>query len=141
MNRLEWQQILERQNYLEHLDVLVELQRSDCLLLFQPSLKGAERYISGKAFECIASGKPILAMVPPDGVEANLIRETYTGIVVSPEDRQTIRCAILSLFKEWKAGRLAVQPKEEVIQQFERRKLTSQLADILDQITKARQSK
>ena len=40
--------------------------------------------LSGKVYEYIAAGRPILAVVPPDGAAAKLVRETSSGVVVAP---------------------------------------------------------
>ena len=50
--------------------------------------------LSGKVFEYLAAGRPILAVVPPDGAAAELIRETRAGTVVAPNDVDGIRTAL-----------------------------------------------
>src|SRR5262249_30247054 len=66
----------------------LELQRdSEALLLLIPDAAGRGRgVLSGKVFEYLAAGRPILAVVPPDGAAAELIRETGAGAVVAPDD-------------------------------------------------------
>ena len=53
--------------------------------------------LSGKVFEYIAVGRPILAVVPPDGAAAELIRETGAGVVAPPDDPTAIRAALEEL--------------------------------------------
>jgi glycosyltransferase involved in cell wall biosynthesis len=134
LSRPEWQQVLECPGYVEHWESLAELQLADCLLLFEPSGAGTIR-LPGKIFEYVASGRPILALVPPDGVAAKVIRESRTGVIVPPDDVQAIEAALLTFLQEWKTGRLVVQPDAQVIQRFERRQLTRRLAAILDEVT------
>ncbi len=57
------------------------LQRdSEALLLLIPDAGGRGKgVLSGKVFEYVAVGRPILAAVPPDGAAAELIRETGAG--------------------------------------------------------------
>lgn len=133
LSRPEWQQILECHPYMAHEDVLLEQQRSDCLLLFIPRERGGFAY-GTKVFEYVASGKPILALVPPDGAAADLIRKSRTGFVIEPNDVPTIQSTVRMLFEQWKAGRLAIEPDEQVIQCHERRYLTGRLAEILDRV-------
>ena len=61
--------------------------------------------LSGKVFEYLAAERPILAVVPPDGAAARLIRETGAGVVVAPEDVAGIRDALIGLHRRWKARR------------------------------------
>jgi len=77
----------------------LELQRdSEALLLLIPDAEGRGRGIlSGKVFEYLAAGRPILAVVPPDGAAAELIRQTGAGVVVAPDDIDGIEQALVSM--------------------------------------------
>ena len=70
----------------------LRLQRdSEALLLLIPNADGRGKgVLSGKVFEYLAAGRPILAVVPPDGAAAELIRETGAGVVVAPDDVEGI---------------------------------------------------
>ena len=82
------------------------LQRdSEALLLLIPEANGRGKgVLSGKVFEYIAVGRPILAVVPPDGAAAELIRETGAGIVAPPDDPGEIRAALEALYGRWLDG-------------------------------------
>src|SRR3954449_1451633 len=71
----------------------LRLQRdSDALLLLIPEAGGRGRgVLSGKVFEYLAAERPILAIVPPDGAAAQLIRDADVGVVAAPEDEGGIR--------------------------------------------------
>ncbi len=87
---------------------------------------------SSKIFEYLRTSRPILALAPLDSEAATIIRSTRTGIVVPPDDVDAIATAILILFRSWQAGTLKVDPDWTVINSFDRRKLTCQLAQVLD---------
>ncbi|MDZ7795650.1 MAG: hypothetical protein U5N56_00770 [Candidatus Marinimicrobia bacterium] len=55
---------------------------SDILLLMIGSYENSKGVYTGKIFEYIYSGVPILAIAPKDGVASELIKKTRTGIVV-----------------------------------------------------------
>jgi glycosyltransferase involved in cell wall biosynthesis len=80
------------------------LQRdSEALLLLIPEADGRGRgVLSGKVFEYLAVGRPILAAVPPDGAAADLIRETGAGLVAPPDDPAAIRDALAELHARWR---------------------------------------
>ena len=63
----------------------LRLQRdSDALLLLIPDAGGRGRgVLSGKVFEYLAAERPVLAVVPPDGAAAELVRETGAGLVAA----------------------------------------------------------
>jgi len=86
----------------------LELQRdSEVLLLLIPEAAGRGKgVLSGKVFEYLAAERPILAVVPPDGAAADLIREIGAGVVAPPEDVPAIRDAIVDLHGRWRRGEL-----------------------------------
>ena len=90
----------------------LELQRdSEALLLLIPEADGRGRgVLSGKVFEYLAAERPILAVVPPDGAAAELIRETGAGVVVAPDDIDGIERELRALRDRWRAGALDGSP-------------------------------
>src|SRR5207248_1988276 len=88
------------------------LQRdSDVLLLLIPEAGGRGRgVLSGKVFEYLAAERPVLALVPPDGAAAQLVRDAGAGLVAAPEDVDGIRAALVDLHARWQAGALDANP-------------------------------
>jgi glycosyltransferase involved in cell wall biosynthesis len=86
----------------------LELQRdSDVLLLLIPDAGGRGRgVLSGKVFEYLAAERPVLAVVPPDGAAADLIRAVGAGPVVAPDDVDGIRDALVELEQRFRNGGL-----------------------------------
>jgi glycosyltransferase involved in cell wall biosynthesis len=114
--------------------VSLELQRdSDALLLLIPDAGGRGKgVLSGKVFEYLAAERPILALVPPDGAAAGLIRETGTGVVVSPEDEAGIGDALRSLHARWRNGGLDQAPLPvEIRDRVSRETRSRELAELL----------
>ena len=109
----EWAEALDLGDRLEIVDYLpradaLRLQRdSEALLLLVPDAGGRGKgVLSGKVFEYIAAGRPILAVVPPDGAAADLVRETGSGVVVAPDDVDGIRAALVELHARFANGGL-----------------------------------
>ena len=113
----------------------LELQRdSDALLLLVAEAGGRGRGApSGKIFDYLAAGRPILAAVPPEGAAADLIRETNAGLVVPPDDVSGLTEAIADLHGRWRAGELdgqfALSP--ELHDRLSRRRRAQELAELL----------
>lgn len=114
-----------------HKEAIQQMKEADVLLLIVGSLRGKEN-IPAKTFEYIATGKPILALVPPDGEAARVIRETRTGIVVAPEDVNAIKTASLDLYTCWRSAKLRIESNWEQINRYEAREVTRQLSIVLD---------
>lgn len=94
--------------------------------------------VTGKLFEYLASGNPILALAE-EGPAKRIIQETNSGWVIDPEDIQGIKRAILHFYTLHKEGKLKTQLGEEVLRRFERKKLTGKLADIFDELASGEQ--
>lgn len=112
----------------------LELQRdSDALLLLIPEAGGRGKgVLSGKVFEYLASGRPILAAVPPDGAAADLIRETGAGIVVPPDDVDALKAALVELEGRFRDGGLPdVELPEEARERLSRRARCEETAELL----------
>ena len=112
----------------------LELERdSEALLLLIPEAGGRGRGIlSGKVFEYLAAGRPILALVPPDGAAADLIRETGAGVVVAPDDVEGIERELTALRDRYAAGTLEpVELDEGWRSKLSRRSRVQELADLL----------
>lgn len=115
----------------------LRLQRdSEALLLLIPDAGGRGRgVLSGKVFEYLAAGRPILAAVPPDGAAAALVRETGAGVVVAPDDVAAIRAALESLHARFRDhGLSAVELPEDVRARLSRRARVEETAELINEM-------
>jgi len=118
-------------------DRTLALQRdSDALLLLLAEAGEAGRKIlSAKLFEYLAAGRPILAVVPPDGEAAEVIREAKAGVVVAPDDVDGIAAALSDLERRWQTGELGpVELTDELRWRLSRRERAERLADLLRRV-------
>lgn len=120
--------------FVSHKEAVRYLRGTDVLLLIVSPERGKEN-IPGKTFEYLASGKPVLALVPQDGATASLVRETRVGAVMAPGDIEAIGEAVLSLYTEWKSGTLRVEPDWNAISPYETRAVTERLAGVLEKVS------
>ncbi|GMQ60197.1 glycosyltransferase family 4 protein [Vallitalea sediminicola] len=118
--------------YMEHKKSIEMLIESDILLFIIGEGKGAENFYSGKVFEYMNTNRPILALVPPKGVAADVIRETNTGYISETTNVSKIKELMLKLYMDWKNNTIAIQPNWDKIKTFERKELTKQLVQILN---------
>lgn len=113
--------------YKEHEECIKEIVNADVLLLIQ-NYNNLEAY-SGKIFEYLHTGNPILGIVPPEGCAGKLIRETNAGIVIKENNVEEIKKAIKELY--YNRG---TNPDREKINEYSRYKLTEKLVLILNGI-------
>ncbi len=111
--------------YLPHRQVLEEIMKSHLLLLIIHK-QSAEEIITGKVFEYLASGKPIL-LLSEEGTVARLLQKLERGTVVRNDDSDAIQQAVLSYFRLFKKGGLNFSPAL-ALRQYERKAQTEQLA-------------
>ena len=70
---------LELISYVAHHEALQYLSRSSALLLVLPDIPGNKGILTGKMFEYLASGLPIIGIGPTDSDAAFLIKEAGAG--------------------------------------------------------------
>ncbi len=135
----DWAQALDLGDRLELIPYAsrarsLELQRdSEVNLLLIPDAGGRGKgVLSGKVFEYLAAGRPILAAVPPDGAAAELIRETGAGVVVAPDDVEALRAAVEELHGRFAGGGLSdVELPDDVRRRLSRVARVEETAELL----------
>jgi glycosyltransferase involved in cell wall biosynthesis len=111
-------------------EVLALQRDSDALLLLIP--ENERGVLSAKVFEYLAAERPILAVVPPDGEAAALIRGTGAGTVVAPDDVAGMAAALSELDERRRAGALAETPlSPEWRERLSRRTRAREYAELL----------
>ncbi len=113
--------------YVDHRSSIAYLLTSDAALLIIDDAAETRGIVTGKVYEYIGAGLPILALAP-EGDAAELIRQNHFGLVVSPTDGPALQAALLRLLSE----RSKVRRRPESAEKFDRRNLTGQLATIFN---------
>ena len=138
----EWAEALGLGDRLELVDYLpradsLRLQRdSEALLLLIPDAGGRGRgVLSGKVFEYLAAGRPILAVVPPDGAAADLIRETGCGRRRRARRRRWDPRALVELHARFANGGLpSVELATRDEERLSRRARVEEMAALLEEL-------
>jgi glycosyltransferase involved in cell wall biosynthesis len=116
-------------NYLPHNEVIAEQQRSHVNLLLINNTPNAKGILTGKFFEYLSAGTPILAIGPVEGDAAHILNETKAGKIFDFTDKQGIKNALLNLYNHKQP-----QPEMSAIMAYSRKNLTGKLAYILNQL-------
>ena len=123
---------VEVTGYVDHVRAVAEMCRATALLLYVP---GTSLAPSGKLFEYLASGRPLLCIANERNLASRLVREWGAGVVADPDDREAIEQAILELWRRWEADGLPRQDdvRERTLATYSRRATAAQLAEVLEQ--------
>jgi glycosyltransferase involved in cell wall biosynthesis len=123
---------LEQVGYIGHRRAVEEMCKATALLLYVPSSSLAP---SGKLFEYLASGRPLLCLTGPDNLASRLVREWNAGVVADPHDEGAIEQALLTLWQRWQETGLPDQAevRRKTLERYSRRKNAEQLARVLDE--------
>ena len=120
--------------YIPHEEV-IRVQRAAAVLLLSinhvPMAKGI---ITGKIFEYLAIGNPILCIGPVDGDAAEILKEAEApGAIIDFEDQDGFCSAIRKMYDNWKNG--IVQEHRSSAMKYSRKELCGRVAGILDEIS------
>ncbi len=129
--RFGLEHIIAQTGYLSHHEALqANLNANLLLLLVGDELKLKPVY-TGKFFEYLRSGRPILALAPKNGAVAQVLRESGHGEAFLSTQIPKIKKMILREYQKWEQGKAAELLHSPVIERFERKVLTGQLAEVL----------
>lgn len=125
-------QIVHLYPYIPHSEVIDLIMKADLLLIYNGPGPKSEVVSTGKLFEYLRSGKPILAIVNPQGVCAETVNRAASGWIANHNSVADIRKKLIMLYGLWQEQRLTIQPDWDYIHQFDRRQLSSMLAACFD---------
>jgi glycosyltransferase involved in cell wall biosynthesis len=124
---------LNRIEYVTHDKAALLMRQSAILLLAinkdSPNAKGI---LTGKFFEYLASGRPIMAIGPTNGELARIIKESEAGEIAAYDDLEQIKKIIISMYEKYLLNDLNNSPKG--IEKYTRKNLTSELVAILNKM-------
>lgn len=116
-----------------HREALERLHAAGALLLLQAS-EDTRGLIPAKAFEYLRSTRPLLSLTP-EGATSSLLKGMPECTVVDPSNKEALRGAVQDLYQAWaRAPGAPTGPRP--VEQFERRRLTGELARLFESLAK-----
>ena len=119
--------------YMKHSQVLDYQRKSDLLLLLIPRAKKAECILTGKLFEYLVSGRPILAVGPEKGDAAKILFETRCGMTADYDDKAKMKEIILDYFNK-RTDNQSIKIDKNEVAKYSRRNLTKDYVNLLNGI-------
>jgi glycosyltransferase involved in cell wall biosynthesis len=135
VDKLGLNDVIQFINYMPH-EKCLELMLNSHILLLIVASEGDKTsgIVTGKLFEYLFSGRPVLALAPKESIVADIVQSAKAGLVVSP-NVEAIKEAILELYEQWAEGKLSATTKTASIESYNRKFLTSKLAQIFEKLT------
>ena len=116
--------------FVPHAEAIAVMHAADVLLVSTgvgPRTKGI---VTGKVFEYLGTGKPILGLGPPEGDLAALLHETGGGRLYRPDDTAAIEGYLRGLIN----GSIHIAADKDVLVPYTRQALTERLAALFDSL-------
>lgn len=123
--------VMQMFGYIEHDELVKETMAADILLITLSDLPGAGKIITGKAFEYMAAGKHILAIVP-EGETKELLSQNYNKITLAGANNiDDIYAALVGIVGNIQKIR---ETRGNDVAKFSRKLLTGKLAAVFDMV-------
>jgi len=112
--------------YVSHAEAIKYMINASVLLLIIPDIDSNKGILTGKLFEYLATGNPILLIGPNDGDAATILNENALSITVNKEEIEKM-C-------EFVLNSTSMKPIKslESIERFSRRNLTSEIVKLIN---------
>lgn len=130
---------LENLGYLPH-NTIPRLQQCGWALLLplrnEPESKAI---LTGKFFEYLAAGRPVVAFGPKDGEMAKVLGETRSGVIFEWDEKDPLRQHMEALYNDFRMGNHASSKDESLITKYSRRSLIGEMVKVIEGVIEARQ--
>jgi glycosyltransferase involved in cell wall biosynthesis len=121
--------------YLTHEQTVALVRSAELLFLPMHDLPPGTRagLVPGKAYEYLASGRPILGALP-DGDARDLLAEAGGAFLCRPADTEEMARIVGEQIERWRAGIPPPPRRQDVLARYERRYLTQLLAETFAEV-------
>ncbi|MBU3126085.1 MULTISPECIES: glycosyltransferase [Clostridium] len=120
----------EKIDYMPHSQCISHMKGADINLIILSDEDESRTVFSGKIFDYIGSQRPILGIMPSNGVASNLIIDKEIGYSYDHGDVDGVYNFIKSNYEKWKNKEDTNTNAAEKCVEFERKNLTNQLVNL-----------
>jgi glycosyltransferase involved in cell wall biosynthesis len=119
---------VRKTDYLPHSEVITEQMRSQLLLLLINDTANSKGILTGKFFEYLASGRPVLAIGPEDGDIAAILNETKAGKICGFSNEEQLLNIVKTFYQDFQEGILSAESYGT--EGYSRKRLTEKLTHV-----------
>lgn len=127
--------ITEHVPYVEHKEAIRYMRQAGLLLLVIEEFPQAEGMMTGKIYEYLASGRPVLGIGPSEGDASVLLRKTEGGQLFGWDEEASIRRFLREHYEAWSEGLPFAGAPPERLAPYRRREQTQRLAEVLTDVS------
>ncbi|MFH1681356.1 MAG: glycosyltransferase [Candidatus Eisenbacteria bacterium] len=121
---------VETTGFLAHRESLSWMVSADLLLQVIAPGPGSEQIVSGKLYEYMGAGRPVLT-IGPAGEARSLVTNLRLGFSAEVSRAPEVEDALAAAFRRWKEGRLVFEASREAVEQYAFGAQTARLHEFL----------
>lgn len=121
-------------SYVPHHEAVAYMQRAGLLLLSIEDFPASRGMLTGKIYEYLAAGRPILGVGDADGDAAALLQKTDGGQLFDRADVDGLASFVRRHYEAWAAGDRLPGAAAEQVRPYRRRAQTDRLAALLGEV-------
>ena len=133
INKSRLSSLFEFKGYLNHSEAIDYMTGSSALWLVIPEIKNNEGILTGKLFEYLATGKPIIGIGPVKGDAAEILHRTASGKMFESNDATGMAEELRRLIEVWKQNKKP-ENVSNAVKEYSRRSLTEEIASLLSNL-------
>ena len=111
--------------YVSHAEAIQYMMQATVLLLIIPDIEDNKGILTGKLFEYMATGNPILLIGPKDGDAASILKKNAVSITVNKQEIEKMYEFVLH------SHRIKIDVNPLLINKFSRRNLTGEVVELI----------
>jgi glycosyltransferase involved in cell wall biosynthesis len=125
----------EHVSYVPHPKAMEHMRAAGLLLLSIEDFPQNRGMITGKIYEYLATGRPVLGIGPPDGDAAALLQKTEGGRLFGRDAVAEIAGFVRDHYSAWENGSPRQGADPERLRPYRRRTQTERMAKVLDRVS------
>ncbi|MBO6523482.1 MAG: glycosyltransferase family 4 protein [Balneolaceae bacterium] len=133
LNKMGIIQLVEILPFVPHDEAVQRMVDAQALLFLIPESSSNKQIITGKIFEYLASGTPLLSIGPTDGDASRILATCNRSPMLDYSDKKNIKAELLRAYKKWLDKDEPIKIVGEEHSMYSRKNLTFKLADLFEE--------
>lgn len=121
-------------SYMTHEEVVKQMSKASINFVILADRSESRGVFTGKIFDYILAERPVLGIMPSNGVASNLINNRELGLSIDHGEVDKVYEFIKLIYNKWLSNEEVRIASIERCQDFDRRYLTKQLSSIMDKL-------